>query len=609
MMKRIRSLMVLIACLIPAVMNAQAFMRYHMKDGSYNGFYTNYIDSIKHVTENGEIVQKVYCGELVKTIPTNDIVDISFESATLNNGNAGEYKIGEFEGNDNFKKAYVDNRASLIASKTGDFFANDTILLASAYNDFKCLLFTDENGRITRYFDGNNYLIFDNEDDFFIVEPSTVSYSNSKNTRAPIKAIWNAIYKVLTNKKVKAGIDAFEMGHSYFAQNMELISNNPEFRTQRLWAASLSMISSLIDPLSYLSSVLVWANDGNETLQFIDDFYGGVGSSYRELLNEMYPNTETMEKYKQFYQDKYGINIFALPATNVQATSAILKGTISSADKLKKGNVYFKIWPMGSEFVKEIQVTPVEIVNNQYEVNAQATQLTPGTWYVYNLVYNCTVDGLHFTYSSEPKDFTTLTPTVITGDAENVTSSSAMVHCEYKDCDEGICAVAYSAELNGGGTEEGMTVAQGDGQQSISLTGLHPNTTYTYQAVVQYGEKSFYGESKTFTTDPISLAGTWTLNIDGNEKARTLTLTEGGSVIETEDVDESFNGGSWVVQGNECTIRKMAVFGNTYVTFVLEGTFEGDNPTTITGSKYNENVNSVTGIPHKTNPIPFIMTK
>ena len=603
-MKRIQSLIVpLIACLIPAVMNAQAFMRYHMKDGSYNGFYTNCIDSIKHTTENGEIVQKVYIGENIKIIPVNDIIDISFESAVLDNGNAGEYKIGEFEGNGDFKKAYVDNRASLIASKTGDFFANDTILLASAYNDFKCLLFTDENGRITRYFDGNNYLIFDDEDDFFIVDTPTVSYS--KTTRASIEAIWDAIYKILTNKKVQAKIGVIEKVQSYFAQNMELISNDPELRSRRLWVASLSMITSLVDPFSYLSSVLVWTSDDNEVLQFIDEFYGGVGSSYRELLKEISPDKETMEKYKQFYQDKYGINIFTLPATNVQATSATLKGTISSGDKLKQGNVYFEI--VGLD--KKIQVTPVEIVNGQYEVTTQVTQLMPETWYMYYLVYDCTVDGLHFKYSSEAKDFTTLAPTVKTGNAENITDHSAMVNCEFNDCDGGICAVSYSAELNGGGTEEGMIVAQGDGPQSISLTGLHPNTTYTYQAVVQFGEKSYYGESKTFTTEPISLAGTWTLNIDGQEQVRTLTLVEGGSVIEAGDVDESFNGGSWVVQGNKCTIRKMIVLGGTYVTFVLEGSFEGDNSGTITGSKYNENVNSVTGIPHQTDPIPFIMTR
>lgn len=607
MMKQIRNLMVVIVCLIPVVMNAQVFMRYHMKDGSYNGFYTNSIDSIKHATENGEIVQKVYIGENIKIIPVNDIIDISFESALLNNGDAGEYKIGEFEGNDNFRKAYVDNRASLIASKTGGFFANDTILLASAYNDFKCLLFTNENGRITRYFDGNNYLIFDDEDDFFIVDTPTVSYS--KNTRAPIKAIWNAIYKVLTNKKVQDALENTETGLSLLAQNMDLITNNPELHSQRLWVASLSMIASLLDPFSYLSSVLVWASDGNEGLQFFDEFYDGIDSSYRELLNEMSPDAETMEKYKQFYQDKYGINIFALPATNVQATSAILKGTISSGDKLKKGNVYFKIWPMGSEIVKEIQVTPVEIVNNQYEVNAQVTQLIPGTWYVYNLVYDCTVDGLHFTYSSEAKDFTTLTPTVITGDAENVTSSSAMLHCEYNDCDEGICAVAYSAKLNGGGTEEGMIVAQGDGPQSISLTGLHPNTNYTYQAVVQYGEKSFYGESKTFTTKPISLVGTWTLNIDGENKARTLTLTEEGGVIELEDVNESFNGGGWRVQDNKCIISRLIYMPSAYTTIVLDGTFDSNNPNTITGLKYNRVSNINTGVTSIIGEKNFIMTR
>lgn len=72
---------------------AQSFMRYHMHDGSFNGFYTNCIDSISHVIENGEAVSKVYSGKSCRTIPIKNISDISFESSTLDSGNAGEYQI------------------------------------------------------------------------------------------------------------------------------------------------------------------------------------------------------------------------------------------------------------------------------------------------------------------------------------------------------------------------------------------------------------------------------------------------------------------------------------------------------------------------------------
>lgn len=49
-------------------LNGQSFMRYKMNNGTYNGFYTNAVDSIAHVTENGTVVQKVYSGEMVRTI-------------------------------------------------------------------------------------------------------------------------------------------------------------------------------------------------------------------------------------------------------------------------------------------------------------------------------------------------------------------------------------------------------------------------------------------------------------------------------------------------------------------------------------------------------------
>lgn len=171
----------------------QSFMRYKMTDGSYNGFYTNCIDSISHIMENGVVVSKVYLLEgNVKTIPVEEISDVSFESALLDKGNPGDYKICELEGDNGFKKAYIDNRASLIASRTGNFYANDTILFASAYNNIKFLLFTGENGQVTRYFDGENYLIFDKDDAFQI------------NTRASIKTIWSVLYKALQNKGIQA---------------------------------------------------------------------------------------------------------------------------------------------------------------------------------------------------------------------------------------------------------------------------------------------------------------------------------------------------------------------------------------------------------------------
>ena len=55
----------------------QAYMRYKMKDGSFNGFYTDCIDSISHIKENGVFVQKVYSGAITKTIPVDNIIDIS----------------------------------------------------------------------------------------------------------------------------------------------------------------------------------------------------------------------------------------------------------------------------------------------------------------------------------------------------------------------------------------------------------------------------------------------------------------------------------------------------------------------------------------------------
>lgn len=525
----------------------QAYMRYKMKDGSFNGFYTNCIDSISHIKENGVFVQKVYSGAITKTIPVDNIIDISFESATLDSGqDAGEYKIVEFDGKEGFKKAYVDNRATLIASKTGDFFANDTILMASAYNNTKCLFFTDENGRVSRFFDGDNYLIIDNDDDVFVVN----DFSNT--TRGVDKVVWKSFEKAWNNPAIQAYLKLNDISLGYLVENLDVIANDPELHSQRCIYAVLSLAGALIDPIAYLSSILALLNyDDSNPFKVFDDFYGGIAGSIHDLLNEMWPDSETMKKYRDFYANKYNLYLTISDATNITTTSATFNGSIFTEDGLR-GDLYFCVWELLGNDMITIPATQEYDKVNQWKCECSMTDLKPDTWYCYYLKYICTVDKLKLEFTSETANFETLKPYAYTGKAHDITSDSAIVDCEFKNAEGLYCCIYYSADLAGGGNVQGVASAS-NGKQTISLSGLTPSTTYSYYAVVKYGDKEYRGQTRSFTTSPPDISGTWTCNEYSNTTGEisntyNITLNKDGTAKSTKTGDDV--NGHWTLSSS-----------------------------------------------------------
>jgi len=592
-----------------------------MKDGSFNGFYTSCIDSISHVTENGIVVSKVYYGENIKTIPVDDIIDISFESATLNaNENAGEYRVYECNFTDQvFKKAFIDNRSICIASKNGDFGANDIIFMTSVYNNIKVIMFTDSQDRISRYFDGKNYFILDYKEDgtvdvMDLSNDKKISITNkSITTRAGVNKFQTFIDVIkeyaeyIAGKSIELNLESIQMITQIYAN----IESNPELHNQRVLLNWLSVAGDVVGVGAALFGTIP---SGGLTLPLVAAQMWDLYNDMNNLLNEMCPDTETINRYKEYYGDKYGINVSTLPAIDIKSTSATLKGLISSGDGLK-GNLHFLISPMFGDEHNYISANCKEVVTNQYEVDAHAADLLPDTWYMYYLEYQCTVDGLTFRYSKEAQDFTTLKPIALTGDAHDITSNSAVVDCEYKNAEGVWCGIHYSATIVGGGTENGVASASSDGKQSILLSGLEPNTTYTYYAIIKCGEKEYKGESKTFTTEISDISGTWNCkethyDYAGNPYYKTynLTLHEDGTVTDSRSV--VIVGSSWSYSNSgKVRISEMHVATQTQNSGTdWTGTVDDISaPTKITGYtntwNYNQ-IGSFTG-----DPFEFEMTR
>ena len=150
-MKRFTFVVTLI--FICSALQAQKYLRYTMKDGSFNGFYSECVDSILHGLEDGIQKSFVFSSGMKYSIPADNILSVEMENAIPNIDDYGEYRLYELTCDDErIKKIYVDNRATLCASTSGEFGANDTILVASVYSGIEMLIITDSEGRFKKLF-------------------------------------------------------------------------------------------------------------------------------------------------------------------------------------------------------------------------------------------------------------------------------------------------------------------------------------------------------------------------------------------------------------------------------------------------------------------------
>ena len=611
-------LAVLICFVVLPDLSGQSYMRYKMSDNSFHGFYTSTIDSITHVTENNVAVSKVYRGETcIQTIPIDKIIDIAFESVSIDDEkNAGEYKIYELinEG-EGFKKAYIDNRTMCLASKNGDFGANDTILAVSLYNQIKIIFYTDDQERITGYFDGVNYWLLDYAPDGTV---NLFDYSKEKNTvnvtklpgTSGSRGIVN-FYKFnkfnrfketiaeYTEAAVFLGYDIQNQNLLYLTDFMRGIESNPELHGLRIAFNALSITG---DVLGVGLAVLSTIPTGGLTIPLIFLELGMLYQDIEGLIKELYPDTQTIDLYEDFYKDRYGISLLALPPVDIKSTSATLKGMLGCSDG-KKGETVFEYWEIGkSEDSRSVSAEVMKVVSNQYELRAKPESLEPGKEYICWLKYSCKVHGLTLRFTSEAIDFQTLVPSATTDEAKNITNNSAQIPCEFTNADGLWCGVAYTGESPDGGTEQGIMAASStEGKQTVTLSGLRANSTYTYYAVVKYNDKEYKGEEKTFTTLGADLSGTWNCkelhyNLAGDPYYTTysVTLNKDGSVKFSES--ENIYSSSWSFGTNgdvRISLTDLATTTNASGKEWSGNVDDVDNPTKIIGYTYRWNSNQI----------------
>lgn len=118
------------------------------------------------------------------------------------------------------------------------------------------------------------------------------------------------------------------------------------------------------------------------------------------LYEELYPNSEQMKIYTEYYQNRYNISARTEKATNITYSGATLKGTLTTIEE-QHGRVYFryhKLFGLEDSKIVEAQLTPV--TDGEWFLEAPVTDLELNTTYLYDVFYECVVDGLLLLFSS-----------------------------------------------------------------------------------------------------------------------------------------------------------------------------------------------------------------
>ena len=181
-------------------------------------------------------------------------------------------------------------------------------------------------------------------------------------------------------------------------------------------------------------------------------------------------------------------------ATAVGETNATLNATITNPDNVT-------ITAKGFEWKTTTGGTFTQIAGTGTgnTFTADLTGLTPNTGYTFKafITYNgTTVYGSEMTFTTQSSTVTP--PTVTTNDATSITQTTATLNGAVTAGDETITAQGFEWKETAGGTY--TTVNATGATMSYDLTGLTPNTSYTFKAFATTASGTTYGEEKTFTT-------------------------------------------------------------------------------------------------------------
>ena len=236
-------------------------------------------------------------------------------------------------------------------------------------------------------------------------------------------------------------------------------------------------------------------------------------------------------------------------ASSIGQTNATLNGTITNPDGVT-------ITAKGFEWKATTGGTyaPIAGTGTGNTFTADLTGLTPNTGYTFKafITYNgTTVYGSEMTFTTQSSTVTP--PTVTTNDATSITQTTATLNGAVTAGDETITAQGFEWKETAGGT---YTVVNATGAtMSYDLTGLTPNTSYTFKAFATTASGTTYGAEKTFTTEPVGI-NNYEMNnvvVYPNPTKGTMQIQNSESRIENVEVYDAYGKLLNVVNVNDNT--------------------------------------------------------
>lgn len=312
-------------------LHAQEYVHYYMNDSTFNGFYTDKNVEITHeLDENNKFVAIMCINGSKKTVPVENIDSIVVEDALITADFDGDYRIyeGSFE-NQPFKHIFIDTRACLFASKNGDYGANDTILYASAYNNEMVLFITNELGRIQNVFTNEKLYFYDyngetleniveitdsdykERDDLMKIYNQSLSQSFDSRKFVPMRLSARADFFT------SLGANALNWGAGALAHNL----GNPENYGGLILLDGLSIIGDLV---GIGASCVAGIPTAGLSLAGVITSAGFLMNDIMGLYNDLFPDYKQIEKYQEYYKNKYAISLSILPAENIKINQADL---------------------------------------------------------------------------------------------------------------------------------------------------------------------------------------------------------------------------------------------------------------------------------------------
>ena len=341
--------------------------------------------------------------------------------------------------------------------------------------------------------------------------------------------------------------------------NTRITGNTLTFTTQAPIVTTDSA-SDITASFAKLSGIV--SNYNNVTISSSGFDYKVTGSTnYTRVVGTFSDDTITAELTDLIYSTKYTYRAFAIydnktvygdTLTFTTKTPTVTTGAASdiTASSANLGGSAFNhdvtIVSIGFEYKETDSTDYIQVVGTLTDdtLTAELTGLTSSTEYTYRafMTYgNNTVYG-------DPLTFTTITPSITTGAATDVTTSSVKLGGSVFNHDNlTIASIGFEYKKTGGTDYTQVVGTLTDDTLTAELTGITSSTECTYRAFMTFEDKTIYGDTNTFTTLSI-VACSGHSAINSNE---TSTGSAGNYTV-TSVKDGENNTYAVVSIGNQC---------------------------------------------------------